>query len=244
MDHDNRGDVPYDDEYDDEENDGNIGYVASSLAFNPKSRAEETMEREHREKIKRGLLPEGFQQEFHIDGTLKYPYHPDGSRRYSNFAIGFNGCFNCGEQHRFNDCTTRATPEGKNRFHFNLHCHKPEVYFKYIASRKYVPHNQSGGHLSLGRGRGATTPAWLQSSTSRYGPSPGQAKRNQESYDVVPGSSKKSFVSRIRSYLINKGGGYDVCPSPQKITCPILLFLLRPRMMQLLFWHYMIREEL
>ena len=93
--HDISENLMHDDEDEDEGGDcGTQLDAVTSYVFNPKSRAEETIEREQREKHRLGLLPEAWTQKFHtgVNGN-KYPYHPDSSNRHSQYAVDFWDCF-------------------------------------------------------------------------------------------------------------------------------------------------------
>ena len=123
--------------YDEKESDREEVETATSYAFKQKSRAEETIEREQREKARLGLLPKEYKQKFHMVRGEKHPYHPDGSGRYSALAVGFDGCFASGDNHRFGEYPKKDSKHGRNSFYIELHCHKPETYFKWINSSKF-----------------------------------------------------------------------------------------------------------
>ena len=75
-------------------------------------------------------VPAGFVQRFVTVNGNQYPYHPADESKHSNFPVGFCGCFGCGGDHSFANCSTKRQPECYSKFHWNLHCHKPEIYFK------------------------------------------------------------------------------------------------------------------
>ena len=71
----------------------------------------------------------------------------------------------------------KFTAEGRKYFHFQLHCHHPEVYFKNHDDqgnflRKNPGQEQNlGQNRGIGRGAGAVVPSWLKKNgndLSRY----------------------------------------------------------------------------
>jgi hypothetical protein len=115
-----------------------VSYEESSMEpshapvfFNNKSRAEQTMANEMYKKRKKEFLPDDFIQKRITKNGADYPCHPVETSRCSDFPYGFHGCLGCGsEDHQFSECKTRLTVTGRNNFHFQLHCHHPDVYFK------------------------------------------------------------------------------------------------------------------
>ena len=92
--------------------------------------------------------------------------------------------------------------DGRARFHFELHCHKPELYFR-RNNEKRLTNDQF--RAPQGRGRGSVAPAW-QNQTSlgnHYGPSRGSDAQQPSPYDKVADVNGKSFVNRIKSCLMN-----------------------------------------
>ena len=145
-------------------------------------------------------------QQYVTQNGLQYPCHPGDASKHSQFPLGFRGCFGCGsEHHTFSDCPTKQDKQCYRKFHWNLHCHKPNVFFRnernkldlsqprqqlQLASSPYgpsyqpqlthsntlVPHSQAqqppqAPGNAIGRGAGATTPAWMATLSSAPIPS-------------------------------------------------------------------------
>ena len=73
----------------------------------------------------------GFVQKFVTSNGLQYPCHPEDVSRHSQFPLDFRRCFGCGsEQHSFSDCLTKRENTCCKNFHWNLHCHKPDIFFR------------------------------------------------------------------------------------------------------------------
>ena len=168
-------------------------YNTSSSYYNSQSRAEQTMHNAHRAQSHSGLFPQKFVRTFHTSNGKQYPDHPDGSQRYSRFPVSFDGCFGCGGRHPFRECGSRTDPITKKNFHFDIQCHNPEVYFKYIESHQsnqhltqrprldsVVPSNiASTPTTGNGRGKDMNRPAWQsQNRYSDYKPASGSTNHN------------------------------------------------------------------
>lgn len=98
--------------------------------YQNKSQAEQTIESSILRECKEDL-PDDFIQKFHTINDTRYPCHPAEPRKYSSYSETFRACFACGTtEHKFGECPDRNTAEGKSRFHFELHCHKPETWFR------------------------------------------------------------------------------------------------------------------
>lgn len=149
-------------------------HQAPVLSYQNRSRAEITMQNAYMKKQKSELLPDGFTPVLkNVNGT-NHPCHPADPTRWSPFPVGFRGCFYCGEtDHGFSTCPSKSSSDAVSVFHWNLHCHKPELWFKHQERKKsgtrqqktvqFQPDsNYSNTRTGLGRGRAATTPAWVQ----------------------------------------------------------------------------------
>ena len=113
------------------DDDVNGGVPSASAFYNNNSRAEQTLSNELYKKRKRENLPSDFQQKFAVRNNKEYPCHPIESSRFSDYPVGFQGCLGCGSvDHQFTTCKNRKNVEGRNFFHFQLHCHHPDVFFK------------------------------------------------------------------------------------------------------------------
>ena len=149
---------------------------ATVYAYQHKSRAEITMQNAHNQNRKSEFLPEGFKQEVkHINGVT-FPCHPGDPTKWSAFPVGFRGCYYCGKtEHGFTTCPRKTESDATQVFHWNLHCHKPELWFKHkerraSQARGYSPprvqfrpvqaHTYGPSGHGMGRGRAATLPAW------------------------------------------------------------------------------------
>jgi hypothetical protein len=158
-----------------------------SVNFNNGSRAEQTLATELYKKRKRENLPSNFQQKFVTINQKQFPCHPIDGSRHSDFPVGFDGCLGCGsEDHRFHNCKTKNTPEGKRFFHFQLHCHHPDVYIRNFDELGNFKGSSNGKRSSeasphgLGRGAKAVAPSWLS------GESDGLAKYRKAENDMAP----------------------------------------------------------
>ena len=116
-------------------------------------------------------------------GGIEYPCHPSDPTRWSAFPVGFRGCYYCGNtDHGFSRCPKKSASGASTVFHWNLHCRKPEVWFKHKDHRQgnsglstsgsvrfsspTADRVSSGTGAGLGRGRSAVMPAWVQRSGS------------------------------------------------------------------------------
>ena len=99
--------------------------------YNNMSRAEDTIRREETKKKRAMDCPSGFVQGFVTTNGLQYPCHPADGSKHSQFSLDFRGCFGCGsEQHSFAECPTKRDTKCYINFHWNLHCHKPDIFFR------------------------------------------------------------------------------------------------------------------
>ena len=125
-----------------------ITSTAPAFAYSPLSRAEDTIRREQFKKKRVAACPAGFEQKFVVVNGLQYPCHPADPSKHSQFPVDFRGCYGCGGQHNYSDCPTKRKPECYNNFHWNLHCHKPEIYFKKRHRESNFPHQLQGNALA------------------------------------------------------------------------------------------------
>ena len=172
----------------------------ASVNFNNGSRAEQTLATELYKKRKRANLPPDFQQKFVTINQKQFPCHPLEGSRHSDFPVGFDGCLGCGSvDHRFNNCKTRNTPEGKKNFHFQLHCHHPDIFFRnfdesgnFRGGSKEGKSSENNSH-GLGRGVQAVVPSWLSAEND------GLAKYRKAENDMAP-----QYVILLDTYNIQK----------------------------------------
>ena len=88
--------------------------------------------------------------------------------------MGAIGCFGCGQKHNLSECDSSKSKRGRDAFHFDLHCYKPDTWFKWVNQNNISKTTDQSRRGSNGRGRGrdAVIPAWMNdASTNRYGPS-------------------------------------------------------------------------
>lgn len=155
---------------------------AQVLAYQQRSRAETAMYNAYSQRKKSEFLPAGFQ---HITKTINgttFPCHPNDSSKWSAFPTGFRGCYYCGAtEHGFTQCHRKHESDAVAVFHWNLHCHKPELWFKnkdrrasMSAQQQQNPQArqvqfrapvadsaQSSTQGGMDRGRSAVIPAWV-----------------------------------------------------------------------------------
>ena len=187
----------------DDDIDPNEQQVAPTFTYSQNSRAEQTIQNELRKRQRLENFPNGFEQSFTEKNGEKFPNHPSGSGDHSRFPVGFNGCFGCGRtDHRFSDWKTRLNQQGRETFYFDLHCHKPEIYFKNIDKQTqptghYGPSNNHPGYTpsSTGRGRDATEPAWMTNRNAN----------NSSQYSRAGDNSRKTFVIKMKSFNFRDG---------------------------------------
>jgi len=186
------------------------------------SRAEQTFRMEHDKKRELEGCPPNFQMKYHTENGTNFPSHPSGDGRYSNYPVGFFGCFACGStNHRYRDCRDRSSVEGRQRFTFNLHCHKPSLFFK---RRQFEPHNTSSRGSPYGpphsqryeEERRSTRPTDESTASSRYPRSgergsaeinrPAWMNRNSSytAYRRTGDNSKSTFVVNFRSHNVSE----------------------------------------
>ena len=134
----------------------------------------------------------------------KYPFQPDGSGHHLDFVLGFRGWFTCGGQQRFNNCRKRTMSDGKLRFHFELHCHKQEIYFKFKNNNRFHGNDRCGDiQPSQGRGCGAAWMASSYTSASHYNPSGRDGNGLNTRHDIVNNNIRKIFVLKLNhTYLL------------------------------------------
>lgn len=101
----------------------------------------------------------------------------------------------------FRDCSTGRTHQGREHFHFELHCHKPGNWFKYQALKRkssdtFTGNPRCGG---CGRGRDATAPAWMtKQGSNTYGPSTSNSGNDGDEYSRSKGKARNQFVISVR----------------------------------------------
>ena len=183
------------------EDDLGSGPHSASAFYNNNSRAEQTLSNELYIKRKRENLPSDFQQKFTVRNNREYPCHPIESSRSSDFPVGFQGCLGCGSvDHQFSSCKKRENVEGRKFFHFQLHCHHPDVFFKnhdnLLRFKRHISGENNFSELrdGVGRGRKAVAPAWM-------------AKRNDglSRYKNAENDTAPQYVIRLSTYnLQNK----------------------------------------
>ena len=150
---------------------------AHMFAYQQKSRAETTMYNAHNQRKHQEMLPAGFQHRTKVINGAEYPCHPNDETKWSAFPVGFPVCFYCGDtSHGFQNCQRKEESDAVTVFHWNLHCHKPELWFKHKERRasssgsdrtrsvQFQPQlptsTPSIRNSIMGRGRSATLPAW------------------------------------------------------------------------------------
>ena len=99
---------------------------ARGANFRGKSIAKRTMEQGQRS----ADVPADFEQKFKNVNGDKFPCHPRDNHLWSRWPVGATECFGCGQSHHFSDCKTSKSRRGRDAFHFDLHCHKPGIWFK------------------------------------------------------------------------------------------------------------------
>ena len=110
--------------------------MQKSHNFRQKSRTEETFSQSLKEQLRNELIPNDFRQVFHTENGIQYPCHPKHTNRWSKFPVGFHGCFTCcksvvcADRECFKD-----NPQSSSNFHFEMNCHHPETWFKYLAKK-------------------------------------------------------------------------------------------------------------
>ena len=153
-----------------------------------------------------------------------FPCHPNDPTKWSAFPIEFRGCYYCGDtQHGFTTCPRKDERDAVQVFHWNLHCHKPELWFKHKERRTSRAQQQSLQRVQLqpahvnsygpsgqcmGRERAATLPAWT---TTRYRESlpdiSDDADTGNESgdgYMTQDDNIKRSFVTIVKCHNIQE----------------------------------------
>ena len=175
---------------------------ARGANFRGKSIAERTMEQGQRDTD----VPANFEQKFKNVNGAKFPCHPRDEHLWSRWPVGATGCYGCGRSHDFSDCETSKSRAGRSAFHFDLHCHKPRLWFRYInrnSERRILRKPVENGN-GRGRGRDAVRPAWMENANSnRYGPSqPSKSKSSDtEEYETCEGPSAQQYVNVVKSHL-------------------------------------------
>ena len=162
------------------------------------SRAEQTLVTELYKKHKREHLPSDFEQKFVVNNDKQFPCYPLDNTRHSDFPMGFHGCLGCGDvNHQFSNYKTRHTLEGRNYFHFQLHCHHPDVFFRNFdengAFRKKIDGNRAtqGRAEGVGRGSNAVVPSWMTKGSD------GLSRYRKAENDSAP-----QYVIRLATYNI------------------------------------------
>jgi len=186
------------------------------------SRAEQTFRMEHDKKRELEGCPPNFQIKYHTENGMNFPVHPSGNGRHSIYPVGFFGCFACGStNHRYRDCGDRNSPEGRQRFTFNLHCHKPSLFFKrrqfdtHSSPNRGSPYGPSQPHRNEGERR-SRQPTDQHTSDLRHQRSgergssdinrPAWMNRNSTSttYRRTGDNSKSTFVVNLRSHNVSE----------------------------------------
>ena len=160
-------------------------------SYNPLFRAEDTIKRYQDRKRRASAYPIGFVQKSVTSNGVDYPCHPADESQYFPYPVEFRGCYGCAGQHGFMKCPTKRVSACYKKFHLNLHCHKPEIYFRNRTgkqpsreeqTRKNVAleHYKSGSYTRhsnvhapvgrgqrtrppIGRGRSTNTSSWISS---------------------------------------------------------------------------------
>jgi hypothetical protein len=167
-----------------------------SVNFNSNSRAEQAFMNEEYKKRKHESIPTDFKQRFVVKGNQEFPCHPMENSRCSDFPVGFQGCLGCGSNdHVFAVCKNKNTAEGRNYFHWQLHCHKPEVFFRNhdkMGNFKRKSEGKNQNFNGVGRGAGAVMPSWL-------------AKKNDDlsRYQRAENDTAPQYVVRVATYNLN-----------------------------------------
>ena len=130
---------------------------------------------------------------------MDFPYYPADEAQHYSYPVGFHGCYGCTGHHCFTVCPTKRELAYYQKFHWNLHCHKPKIFFKNrtgkqsgrenqtrknVSFERYGPQtntrqsnvNAPGGQAQgrtapFGQGHGTNTPSWMGSTNPMYTPS-------------------------------------------------------------------------
>ena len=202
---------------------------AQVLAYQQRSRAETTMYNAYSQRKKNEFLPEGFQQIVKTINGVAFPCHPNDSSKWSAFPTGFRGCYYCGAtDHGFTQYPRKHESDAVTVFHWNLHCHKPELWFKnkdrraatntqqqqnrqfqHVQFKEPVADNiQNTPQQGTGRGRAAVRPVWMSQKQSNVI----QQDKQEEEEDYATGDSylpqggtfKKQFVTIVQCHNIRE----------------------------------------
>jgi len=152
--------------------------------------ADDTIRQEQYKKKRALDLPSGCVQSFVTADGLQYPCHPEDVGKYSQFPMDFRGCLGCGnEHHDFSDCPNKRDPNCYKKFYWNLHCHKPDIFFR--NRRRKSKH---------------FTPQRLSSSLSSYGPSQQfqQEQQQQTLPTLTQGNSLQQQGSAVPYFAQNQ----------------------------------------
>ena len=202
---------------------------AQVLAYQQRSRAETTMYNAYNQRKKDEFLPEGFQQAVKTINGVTFPCHPNDPNKWSAFPTGFRGCYYCGAtDHGFTQCPRKHESDAVTVFHWNLHCHKPELWFKNknrraTMSTQQQQHRQSQ-HVQFkapladsiqstpqqgtGRGRAAVKPAWMTRQQSNVIQQDQQEEDDNyatgDGYLPQGGNIRKQFVTIVQCHNIRE----------------------------------------
>ena len=191
---------------------------ATVLAYQQRSRAEITMQNAYNQRRQNDSLPEGFKQAMKNINGVDFPCHPNDPNKWSAFPVGFRGCYYCGDtQHGFTKCPKKEESDAVQVFHWNLHCHKPELWFRHqerraskgqdrspqkVQFQSAQAHSYGPSSHGMGRGRAATLPAWAM---SRYRETvPGiiededTGNESGEGYITQDDNIRKSYVAIVK----------------------------------------------
>jgi len=191
------------------------------LQYSQVSRAEQTFCMEYDKRKELEGCPSEFQMRYHTEDGVNYPMHPSGNNGHSTYPVGFFGCFACGAtSHKYRDCRERNSQEGRQRFTFNLHCHKPSLFFK----RRSMETSQfSGRSTSFDPGHSDRSNSdYRNSRTNDRSPAPSRYTRpgdrgsneinrpawmnrtSGNTYKRTGDNSKSAFVVNLRSYNVSE----------------------------------------
>ena len=118
-------------------------------SYNPLSRTEDTIKREQDKKRRTLVCPAGLLQKFVTSNCVDFPCHPADEAQHSPYPIGFRGCYGRTGHHNFTDYPTKREPACYQKFHWNLHCHKPDNFSRIELVSSLVEKNMYGRVIRL-----------------------------------------------------------------------------------------------
>ena len=68
-------------------------------------------------------------------GNTQFSKHPNPPHLTSDFPVGHRSYYYCGSEHTFQLCPKRNDPRALQKMRFNMHCHKPRLYFRIDCSK-------------------------------------------------------------------------------------------------------------